>query len=125
MRRREFLIGSVTLWSSTLSLAQSTNAAKSRRIVIAHASSPVSEIRIDGDNPGVNALFDELVRLGWVEGKNLEIIRFSANGRTEHFKQISEEIVKSGPEVILANTSAFVRALRETTATTKGEFTGI
>ena len=89
---------------------------KLRRIVIAHSSSPVSEIRIDGDNPFVNALFDELVKLGWVEGKTLEIVRFSANGRTDHFKQIAGEIVKSSPEVIVANTSAFVRSLKDTTA---------
>jgi putative ABC transport system substrate-binding protein len=79
------------------SFAQNTSTAKSRQIAIAHSSSPVSEIRIDGDNPHVSALFDELVKLGWVEGKNLEIVRFSANGRTEHFRQISEEIVKSRP----------------------------
>ena len=79
---------------SAPSFAQNTYTAKSRRIVIAHSSSPISELRIDGDNPLVNALFDELVNLGWVEGKNLEIVRFSANGRTEHFPQISEEIVK-------------------------------
>ena len=116
MKRRQFIIGSITLWMSTPSFAQNTNTAKRRRIVIAHSSSPVSEIRIDGDNPFVNALFDELVKLGWVEGKTLEIVRFSANGRTDHFKQIAGEIVKSSPEIIVANTSAFVRSLKDTTA---------
>ena len=81
-----------------------------------YAARPVSEIRIDGDNPFVNALFDELAKLGWVEGKTLEIVRFSANGRTDHFKQIAGEIVKSSPEIIVANTSAFVRSLKDTTA---------
>src|SRR5215471_9000470 len=117
MRRRKFIIGSVLLCLSTASFAQNANTPKSRRIVIAHASSPVSEIRIDGDNPYVNALFDQLVKLGWVEGNNLEIVCFSANGRTDHFKEISEEIVKSRPELIVANTSAFVRALKEATST--------
>jgi putative ABC transport system substrate-binding protein len=115
MKRREFIFGSMTLWMSTPSFAQDKSTARSRRIVIAHSSSPVSEIRIDGDNPLVNALFDELVKLGWVEGKNMEIVRFSANGRTEHFAPVSEEIVKIGPEVIVANTSAFVRTLKQMT----------
>jgi putative ABC transport system substrate-binding protein len=96
---------------STPLFAQRTN---TRRIVIAHSSSPVGELRIDGDNAFVNALFDELVKLGWIEGKNLAIGRFSANGRTGHFKIIAEEIVKSRPEVIVANTSAFVRSIKET-----------
>jgi hypothetical protein len=55
MKRREFMIGSITLWMSIPSFAQNKNTAKSRRIIIAHSSSPVSEIRIDGDNRFVNA----------------------------------------------------------------------
>jgi putative ABC transport system substrate-binding protein len=112
-KRREFIIGSIALWTSTPSFAQKTT---TRRIAIAHSSSPVGEIRIDGDNAFVNALFDELVKLGWIEGKNLAIGRFSANGRTGHFKIIAEEIVKSRPEVVVANTSAFVRSIKEMSA---------
>jgi putative tryptophan/tyrosine transport system substrate-binding protein len=120
MRRREFigLLSGLAICSPLPMRAEQPGRVRSpRRIAIAHASSPISQIRIDGDNPLISALFDELAKLGYVEGKNLEIIRFSANGRTNHFKQVSEEIVKSGPELIVANTSAFVRSLKETTQT--------
>jgi ABC-type uncharacterized transport system substrate-binding protein len=65
----------------------------------------------------VNAFFQELAKLGYVEGRNLEIERFSAEGRTDHFKELSVEIVRRNPDVIVANTSPFVRALKETTST--------
>lgn len=88
-----------------------------RRLALAHASNPVGDLRIDGDNPLVNAFFEELAKLGYVEGRNLEIERFSAEGRTDHFKELSVEIVRRNPDVIVANTSPFVRALKETTST--------
>jgi putative ABC transport system substrate-binding protein len=100
---------------STASFAQKVG--KIRRIAIAHASSPIADIRIDGDNPLVNVFFEELLKLGYVEGRNLEIVRFSANGRTDHFREIADEIVQSRPEVIVANTSPLVRTLKETAST--------
>ena len=78
---------------------------------------PVRDLRIDGDNPLVNTFFEELAKLGYLEGRDLEIIRFSADGHTDHFAEMSAEIVKSNPEVIVANTSPFVRALKATTST--------
>ena len=87
------------------------------RIAIAHASSPIADIRIDGDNPLVNVFFEELLKLGYVEGRNLEIVRFSANGRTDHFREIADEIVQSRPEIIVADTSPLVRTLKETAST--------
>jgi putative tryptophan/tyrosine transport system substrate-binding protein len=115
MRRRDFVaVLFLTAVLPTPVLGQ--NAAR-RRLAIAHASSPVRDLRIDGDNPLVNTFFEELAKLGYFEGRNLEIIRFSADGRTDHFAEMSAEIVKSNPEVIVANTSPFVRALKETTST--------
>jgi putative ABC transport system substrate-binding protein len=101
--------------ASTRSLAEKDHS--KRRLAIAHASSPISDLQPNGDNPLINAFFEELVKLGYGEGRNIEIIRFSANGRTDHFNELSAEIVKSNPEVIVANTSPFVRSLKETTST--------
>lgn len=115
MKRRDLIIGSLVSLVSTASFAQ--KAGKIRRIAIAHASSPIADIRIDGDNPLVNVFFEELLKLGYVEGRNLEIVRFSANGRTDHFREIADEIVQSRPEIIVANTSPLVRTLKETAST--------
>lgn len=115
MKRRDLIIGSLVSLVSTASFAQKVG--KIRRIAIAHASSPIADIRIDGDNPLVNVFFEELLKLGYVEGRNLEIVRFSANGRTDHFREIADEIVQSRPEIIVANTSPLVRTLKETAST--------
>jgi putative ABC transport system substrate-binding protein len=115
VKRRDLIIGSLVSLVSTASFAQKVG--KIRRIAIAHASSPIADIRIDGDNPLVNVFFEELLKLGYVEGRNLEIVRFSANGRTDHFREIADEIVQSRPEIIVANTSPLVRTLKETAST--------
>jgi putative ABC transport system substrate-binding protein len=115
VKRRDLITGSLVSLVSTASFAQKIG--KIRRIAIAHASSPIADIRIDGDNPLVNVFFEELLKLGYVEGRNLEIVRFSANGRTDHFREIADEIVQSRPEIIVANTSPLVRTLKETAST--------
>ena len=89
MKRRDLIIGPLVSLVSTASFAQKVG--KIRRIAIAHASSPIADIRIDGDNPLVNVFFEELLKLGYVEGRNLEIVRFSANGHTDHFREIARE----------------------------------
>lgn len=115
MRRRDLIIGSIVSLMSTPSIAQ--KARKVRRIAIAHAASPITDLTIDGSNPAIRSFFEELVKLGYIEGQNVEIVRFSANGRTDHLSEIAVEVVRSGPDVIVANTSQFVRTLKETTST--------
>ena len=115
MRRRDLIVGSMVSLISTPSIAQTVR--KIRRIAIAHAASPITDLTIDGNNPLLRIFFEELVKLRYVEGQNIEIVRFSANGRTNHFREIAVEIVQSNPEVIVANTSQFVRTLKETTST--------
>ncbi|MGY3237518.1 putative ABC transport system substrate-binding protein [Bradyrhizobium sp. USDA 4472] len=114
MRRRGFVSG--LFLAAILPEAALGQSPARRRVAIAHASSPVKDLQIDGDNPLVNAFFEELSKLGRFEGRNLEIVRFSADGRTDHFAELSDEIIKSSPEVIVANTSPFVRALKKATS---------
>lgn len=115
MKRRD-LVGVLVL-TAVLPVPVLGQSAARRRLAMAHASSPVSDLRMGGDNLLVNAFFEELAKLGYFEGRNLEIIRFSADGRIDHFAELSAEIVKSNPEVIVANTSPFVRALKMATST--------
>ena len=115
MRRREFV--SVLILTALLPKRVWGDNAGKKRLAIAHASSPVRDLRIDGDNPLVNAFFDELTKLGYSEGRNLDVIRFSADGRTDHFAELSVEVINTNPDVIVANTSPFVLALKQTTST--------
>jgi hypothetical protein len=56
------------------------------RIAIVHPSAPVAEM-IDSGSPRFSALFKELRRLGYVEGQNVVVERYSGAGRAEHYPE--------------------------------------
>ena len=69
LKRREFitLVGSAAVaWPLA---ARAQQAAKTHRIAIVHPSVSISEMNETGDHPYYPALFKELRRLGYVEGK--------------------------------------------------------
>jgi putative ABC transport system substrate-binding protein len=120
MRRREFIW--ILGGASTASLAWSVAAraqqpGKVHRIAIVHASDPVSELTETGGNPRFAAFFEELRRLGNVEGQNLVVERYSGEGRTEHYGELVSEVIHRNPDVIFANSSLLVRQFKEATAT--------
>ena len=82
MRRRDFTIG-VLLATATLS-TQAQQSAKQRRIAIVIPAGAVADISETGNDPLGRRLyqpfFEELRRLGDVEGQNLTIERFPARG---------------------------------------------
>src|SRR5271170_3586322 len=72
-------------------------------------------------NPRVSALYDELSRLGFVEGQNLQVTRFilpaGLDWRPEQFAQHAVELVKAKVDVILAFGNPAIRAAQQATAT--------
>src|SRR5262249_24946192 len=48
------------------------------------------------------AFLEELRQLGYVEGKNLLIERFSAEGRLEQYRDIVAKVVRTNPDAVLA-----------------------
>src|SRR5262249_22744812 len=69
--------------------------------------SPASKI---GDM-GVNGhrhyrvFFEELSRLGYVEGQNLVVERYSGEGRTERYADLAREVVNTHPDLIFQQTA--------------------
>jgi hypothetical protein len=43
--------------------------------------------------PRFVAFFKELRRLGYVEGQNIVVERYSGAGRTEHYSELASEVV--------------------------------
>jgi putative ABC transport system substrate-binding protein len=83
MRRREFigsLIGTVVAWPHAASSQQAT---KVYRLAIVHPSVPVKEMN-ETSNIRFKAVFGELRRLGYIEGHNLIVERYSGEGQTAH-----------------------------------------
>jgi hypothetical protein len=81
MRRREFvtLVSSAAAWSFT---ARAQQAATKQRIAIFHPAIPTTLLTETGGGSAWRAFFAELRRLGYVEGENLIIERYSAEGRS-------------------------------------------
>ena len=80
MRRRDFITllgGTAATWTLVARAQQPTN---ERRLAIVHPSTPVAEMSESGDYR-YRALFEELRGLGHVEGRNLIVEHYSAEGR--------------------------------------------
>ena len=83
MRRREFLAilgGAAVSWPSAARAQQVAH-----RIAIVHPSHPVATLSETGGNQYFRALFEELRRVGYVEGQKLAIERYSGDGRTVRY----------------------------------------
>jgi putative tryptophan/tyrosine transport system substrate-binding protein len=107
MRRREFitLLGGATTWPYA---ARAQQSAKVHRIAIVSPAARVGEMSETGDNPAYVALFKELRRLGYVEGRNLVVERYSAEGRPERYAELAREVVHTKPDLILATSNGLV-----------------
>jgi putative ABC transport system substrate-binding protein len=70
----------------------------------------------DTGSPRFIALFKELRQLGYVEGQNVVIERYSGAGQTEqHYSELANEVVRYKPDVILTITARMVRNFKAAT----------
>lgn len=66
-------------------------------------------------NPFYRVFFEELNRVGYVEGQNLVVERYSAEGARERNAQLAREVVGTRPDVILLFTIAQALAFKAAT----------
>jgi putative ABC transport system substrate-binding protein len=105
MRRREFITmlgGAAAAWPLAAWAQQPANV---YRIAIVRTSGSIADFSEAGDSPNFRALFQELRRLGYVEGQNLIVERYSGEGRQERYAELAREVVRAEPHLILANGS--------------------
>ena len=116
MRRREFitLVGGAAAWPLA---AHAQQAAKTHRIALVHPSVSIADMSESGGNSNYAALFKELRRLGYIEGVNLVVTRYSGEGREEHFPALCQEVVRTNPDVIVTATARLVLAFKAATDT--------
>src|SRR6201993_2466266 len=91
MRRREFTAGMLLAavpWS-----ARALQPATKHRIAIFHPAIPTTLLTETGGGSAWRAFFSELRRLGYVEGENLIIERYSAEGHHERYADLARQIV--------------------------------
>src|SRR6267378_7647430 len=109
MRRREFIAGLMVAPTMRAAIAQQP--AKMKRIAMVHPSRKVDELTINGVPP-YKAFFEELGRLGYVEGQNLAVERYSGEGRIERYSELAREVVGSHPDLIFAMSGAIALPLK-------------
>src|SRR3954453_23305801 len=108
MRRREFTAGVLLAAATRPAWAQPR--ATQRRIALFHPAIPTSLLTETGGGTAWRAFFQELRRLGYIEGQNLAIERYSAEGRHERYADMAREIVASKPDLIVTGTNPVVLA---------------
>jgi putative tryptophan/tyrosine transport system substrate-binding protein len=114
MRRREFItvLGGAAVVSPLAALAQQNDRIKRIGVLVGAATEhdPESEARLAAFRIGLN-------ELGWFEGRNVRIDYRFASGDADRIRTYVTELVKSAPDLIVANSSPVVAELKRATGT--------
>jgi putative ABC transport system substrate-binding protein len=115
MKRRAFLVSSAMLAMATRRpMAQQP--ARMKRVASMHPTTKVEDQRIESSDPTFTFLLEEM-RLGYVEGVNFVLERYSAEGQYDRNPEIAHKIVATRPDVILSNSNPVTSALLSETRT--------
>ena len=116
MRRREFIafIGVVSILPRAARSQQST---KVHRIAVLHPSHPVTEFTELSRFRYWREFFRELRQLGYVEGQNLVIERFSGEGRVDNYPKLARDVAARNPDLVFAISPPLITPLKQTTST--------
>jgi putative ABC transport system substrate-binding protein len=120
MRRREFIqlaCGVSVLAATTSRAAWAVEPQKMYRLAILHPSHPLSELTESSRFKYWREFFHELRQLGYIEGNNLVVERFSGEGRSDHYPEVAREAAARNPNAIFALTHWMAGPLKEATST--------
>jgi putative ABC transport system substrate-binding protein len=113
LSRRDVLAGLLLATTARPAAAQ-----VQRRIAIVHSGVPASQLTESARGTfWIREFFVTLRRLGYEEGKNLIVERYSAEGQRERFLPLAQEVVRRNPEVIVSNLTDQVAVLMQVTTT--------
>ena len=110
MRRREFitLLGGAAAWPIA---ANAQPADQMRRVGVL---SNIAESDLEAQSM-VTALHDELRKLGWINGRNLQVDHRWAAGNPERAAAFAKELIALKPDTIVAHTTPSVVAMQKQT----------
>jgi putative tryptophan/tyrosine transport system substrate-binding protein len=115
MRRRSFIAGALS--AATIGTARAQQTGRVHRIAIVNPAEPIGHLNEIDQPRRYGVLFRELRRLGYVEGQNLSVQRFSGEGRTQYYPQLAQEVVQRNLDVILVSSSRLVLDFKSATTT--------
>ena len=116
MRRRDFLVSTAMFATATRHALAQQSSAKIKRVAMVNPATKPADMRIGGD-PIYTAVFQEMKRLGYVEGRNLIVDRYSAEGRFDRLSEIAQDVVATQPDVIMSGSTRMTLALQSETRT--------
>jgi putative ABC transport system substrate-binding protein len=116
MKRREFIAlfgGATATWPL---LARAQQSSRMKRIAMVSPATKIGDIGVNGSR-FYRIVFEELSRLGYVEGQNLVVERYSGEGRTEHYADLARDVVNTHPDLIFSQTTRFALNFKAETTT--------
>ena len=116
MQRREFITlfgGTAATWPLA---ARAQQPAKMKRIALVSPAAKIGDMGVNGHRI-YRMFFEELSRLGYVEGQNLVVERYSGEGRTEHYADLARDVVKTHPDLIFSQTTRLALNFKAATTT--------
>jgi putative ABC transport system substrate-binding protein len=99
MRRREFIVGAMSIVAGT-SRAAAQPAGVSQRLAIFSPSESSTLMHEKSDNRYYRTLFEELRRLGHVEGQNLTVERYGSEQNRSGAEALAAGVIRSNPDVV-------------------------
>jgi putative tryptophan/tyrosine transport system substrate-binding protein len=121
IRRRDFIaaLGGAATWPFA---SQAQQPERVRRIGVLLAA--YTQVDREGQTR-IAAFLETLRRLGWVDGRNIQIDYRWAAGDVDRGKTFAEQLVRSAPDVIVANGYPALADLRQLTSTISIVFTQV
>ena len=117
MRRREFLASMAAASVLPPVGAGAEQSTKVYRIAFLHPSHPLADMTEAGSLNYYRAFFDELRRLGYREGQNLLVERYSAEGHVENYPALARNVVSRNPDLVFTSGVPLTRSLEKATST--------
>jgi putative tryptophan/tyrosine transport system substrate-binding protein len=116
MQRREFITlfgGAAATWPV---VARAQQPAEMKRIALVDPSLKVGDMTVGGAR-AYRDFFKEMSHLGYVEGRNLTVERYSGEGRIDHYPELVRDIVSTHPDLIFAASLKLALQLKIATRT--------
>jgi putative tryptophan/tyrosine transport system substrate-binding protein len=118
MKRRELIAGiggaaTSFLWPRAMRAQQP----QKQRIAFVHSGIPADQLTETAGPFWVRRFYETLRGLGHMEGANLVVERYSAEGGSDRFAALAAAVVSSKPDVIVSNHNDLVKAFAAATAT--------
>jgi putative tryptophan/tyrosine transport system substrate-binding protein len=113
MTRRRFIATGAALLASPF--AARAQPVRSYKLAIVHPNRSV-DLMTREKSPNFRALFDELMKSGFVEGENLIVRRFDGGGISSRYRSTADDAVSWRPDIIMCYSDRMTKLLKDVTA---------